>query len=74
MDIVHGDRVRVTSERGFLVTPAKISVAVPRGFVFIPNHFQDTPLNVLVPNNTDPVAHTPAYKGVPVHIEKEEQP
>ena len=74
MDIVHGDRVRVTSERGFLVTPAKISVAVPRGFVFIPNHFQDTPLNVLVPNNTDPVAHTPVYKGVPVHIEKEEQP
>lgn len=74
MDIVHGDRVRVTSEQGFLVTPAKISVAVPRGFVFIPNHFQDTPLNVLVPNNTDPVAHTPAYKGVPVHIEKEEQP
>lgn len=74
MDIIHGDRVRVTSERGFLVTPAKISVAVPRGFVFIPNHFQDTPLNVLVPNNTDPVAHTPAYKGVPVHIEKEEQP
>lgn len=74
MNIVHGDRVRVTSELGFLVTPAKISVAVPRGFVFIPNHFQDTLLNVLVPNNTDPVAHTPAYKGVPVHIEKEEQP
>jgi formylmethanofuran dehydrogenase subunit D len=46
---------------------------VPRGFVFIPNHYEDTALNVLVPNDTDPVAHTPAYKGVPVRIEKEEQ-
>ncbi|MHB8108225.1 MAG: molybdopterin dinucleotide binding domain-containing protein [Candidatus Cryosericum sp.] len=51
-----------------------MSTAVPRGFVFIPNHFQDTMLNVLISNNTDPVAHIPAYKGVPVHIEKEERP
>jgi len=73
MTVVPGDQVRVTSESGSLVTPAKVSAAVPRGFVFIPNHYQDTALNVLVPNNTDPVAHTPAYKGVPVRIEKEEQ-
>ena len=73
MTVVPGDQVRVTSESGSLVTAVKVSVAVPRGFVFIPNHFPDTMLNVLVPNNTDPVAHTPAYKGVPVRIEKEEQ-
>jgi formate dehydrogenase alpha subunit len=70
--VAPGDQVRVTSEQGSLVTPARIGAAVPRGFVFIPNHFQDTMLNVLVPNNTDPVAHIPAYKGVPVRIEKEE--
>ncbi len=40
--------------------------------MFIPNHYQDTAVNFLVPNDTDPVAHTPAYKGVPVRIEKEE--
>lgn len=74
LDIAPGDQVRVTSESGSLVTPAKVGVTVPRGFVFIPNHFQDTMLNVLVPNNTDPIAHTPAYKGIPVRIEKEEQP
>lgn len=73
MTVGPGDQVRVRSESGSLVTPAKVSASVPRGFVFIPNHFQDTMLNVLVPNNTDPVAHIPAYKGVPVHIEKEER-
>ena len=73
MTVASGDQVRVTSKSGSLVTPAKVSAAVPRGFVFIPNHYQDTALNVLVPDDTDPVAHTPAYKGVPVHIEKEER-
>jgi len=70
---VSGNVVRVTSRQGTLIAPARIGTGVPRGFVFIPNHYEDTALNVLVPNDTDPVAHTPAYKGVPVRIEKEEQ-
>jgi formate dehydrogenase alpha subunit len=72
MSVAAGERVRVTSSCGSLETPVKVSSAVPRGFVFMPNHYADTRLNLLVPNITDPVAHTPAYKGVPVRIEKEE--
>jgi len=71
--VTSGDLVRVTSRIGTLTAPARIGAGVPRGFVFIPNHYQNTALNVLVPNNTDPVAHTPAYKGIPVRVEKEEQ-
>lgn len=70
LGIAAGDAVRVTSELGSLVTPAKVTTAVPQGIVFIPNHFADTALNVLVPNQTDPVAHIPAYKGVPVRLER----
>jgi formate dehydrogenase major subunit len=72
MGVTAGERVRVTSSCGSLQAPAKVSSTVPRGFVFMPNHYDDTKLNVLVPNITDPVAHIPAYKGVPVRIEKEE--
>ncbi len=73
MGIGMGDRLRVTSRQGSLVSLARISTSVPRGFVFIPNHFDDTLLNLLIPNETDPIAHTPAYKGVPIRIEKEEK-
>jgi predicted molibdopterin-dependent oxidoreductase YjgC len=72
MGVTAGERVRVTSSCGSLQAPAKVSSTVPRGFVFMPNHYDDTRLNTLVPNVTDPVAHIPAYKGVPVRIEKEE--
>ena len=72
MSVTAGERVRVTSSCGSLETLVKIGSGVPRGFVFMPNHYDDTRLNVLVPNVTDPIAHTPAYKGVPVRVEKEE--
>lgn len=74
LNIETGDPVRVTSRLGTIVSPARIGTAVPRGCVFIPNHFDDTLVNRLVPNETDPVAHTPAYKGVPVNISRIEQP
>jgi len=74
LGIAAGDAVRVTSELGSLVTPAKVTTAVPQGVVFIPNHFANTALNILVPNRTDPVAHIPAYKGVPVRLERAPSP
>jgi len=73
LNVRTGDRVRVTSRLGTVVSPVRISTNLRRGVVFVPNHFDDTLVNQLIPNETDPVAHIPAYKGVPVHIERIEE-
>lgn len=65
-----GDPVRVSSRRGDIRLPAKISHRVDRGVVFIPFHFAECAANVLTNPALDPVAKIPEFKVCAVKVEK----
>ncbi|WFO74606.1 formate dehydrogenase subunit alpha [Desulfurococcaceae archaeon MEX13E-LK6-19] len=48
----------------------KISVEVPKGVLFIPNHFTNPPVNTLAGDIIDPESGIPEYKGIPARINK----
>jgi anaerobic selenocysteine-containing dehydrogenase len=65
-----GQRVRVSSRRGSIEIPVKITEKVKEGCVFIPFHFREAAANVLTNPALDPVAKIPEYKVCAVRIEK----
>ncbi len=70
MNIKDGDRVRVKSRRGSVVTRAWVTDRVPQGVCFMTFHFREACANVLTNNAFDPVAGTAEYKVCAVRIEK----
>lgn len=66
----NGDPVRVSSRRGAIEIPIKITEKVKEGSVFIPFHFREAAANVLTNPAVDPVAKIPEYKICAVKIEK----
>lgn len=73
LQIEPGEKVRVASRRGDVVLPARLTVKVPAGHVFIPYHFPETPVNMLTPHLLDPHSKQPALKAGAVRIEKSGQ-
>uniref|UniRef100_UPI001304B3D9 molybdopterin oxidoreductase family protein n=1 Tax=Cryobacterium sp. M91 TaxID=2048294 RepID=UPI001304B3D9 len=81
LDIVEGDTVRVTSRRGELVVPARVS-NVREGTVFAPFHYgywdsgrpgpdgHPTAANELTMTEWDPVSKQPLFKNAAVRVEK----
>ena len=70
LNIKKGERLKISSRRGEIVTPAKITEKVKEGSVFIPFHFCEASANVLTNPAVDPVAKIPEYKVCAVKIEK----
>jgi formate dehydrogenase major subunit len=70
MGVEEGEPVRVSSRRGEIRIPAKISQRVNRGVVFIPFHFSECAANVLTNPALDPVARIPEFKVCAVKVEK----
>lgn len=68
--IEDGDKIRVTSRRGELITKADVTTKVPVGTTFISFHFTETPGNILTNSAMDPVSKTPEYKVCAVKVEK----
>ncbi len=73
LNITNHERVKVSSRRGEIVTPAKITGKVKEGAVFMPFHFYEASANILTNPALDPVAKIPEYKVCAVKIEKCEQ-
>ncbi len=65
-----GERVRVTSRRGFLEVRTRVTEDVPRGTVFMTFHHWETPTNVLTNDVLDPIAGTPEFKACAVKVDK----
>lgn len=66
-----GDMVRVSSRRGQVVVPVRVTTSVPPGTVFLSFHFPDeTPTNVLSIDATDPRSGTAEFKAAAVRIER----
>jgi len=64
-----GDKVRVSSRRGTVVTTARVTAKVPRGVTFMPFHFAEAAANVLTNAALDPKAKIPELKVCAVRLE-----
>jgi formate dehydrogenase major subunit len=65
-----GEAVRVTSRRGSVVAPARISPVMRPGLVFMTLHFQDdVRVNLLTIDATDPLSGTAEFKACAVKLE-----
>lgn len=70
LGIDDGERVRVSSRRGEIEIPAKVTEDIKAGEVFIPFHFKECPANILTNNAVDMVSKIPEYKACAVLVEK----
>jgi formate dehydrogenase major subunit len=70
LGIRDGEKVKVISRRGKVVTRAKITEVSPVGVVFMTFHFAESPANMLTNPAIDPVAKIPEYKVCAVRIER----
>ena len=66
-----GEKIRVTSRRGSIVTTARITDRVVKGSIFAPFHFTEARANMLTNPALDPSCKTPEYKVCAVKMEKE---
>ncbi len=67
-----GDRVRVSTRRGSIVTFAQVVERVAEGAAFVPFHFQEASANRLTNDALDPVAAIPEYKVCAARLERVE--
>jgi len=65
-----GDIARVSSRRGSVDVPVRISHDIRPGVVFLPIHFLDAPVNILTNEALDPICSTPEYKAFAVKLER----
>jgi formate dehydrogenase alpha subunit len=68
--IAQGDKVKVSSRRGEVITKAKVTETLPSGVVFMTFHFAESAANILTNPKLDPVAKIPEYKVAAVKVEK----
>jgi predicted molibdopterin-dependent oxidoreductase YjgC len=65
-----GDRARLTTRRGSIEAPVRITGGLPEGMVFYPFHFSEQPASRLVSAAFDEASRTPAFKGAAARIER----
>jgi formate dehydrogenase major subunit/formate dehydrogenase alpha subunit len=70
LSIAQGDRVKVSSRRGEVITKAKLSEALPPGLVFMTFHFAESAANILTNPKLDPVSKIPELKVSAVKVER----
>jgi formate dehydrogenase major subunit len=63
--------VVVTSRRGSIALPIRVSTRNHRGTVFIPFHFREAAANILTTDEVDPFGKIPEFKFCAVRIERE---
>lgn len=68
--IGEGDKIRVTSRRGSIVTKVTLSDRVSPGLIFMTFHYKESPVNELTNAAFDPISKTAEYKVSAVKIEK----
>jgi formate dehydrogenase alpha subunit len=70
LDIKEGEMVSLSSRRGTIEAPAKLSSEVGSGVLFVPIHFGENPANMLTNPACDPVAKIPEFKVCAANVEK----
>ena len=70
LKIAEGDRVKVVSRRGEVITKAKVTEQSPPNVVFMAFHFAESAANILTNPALDPVSKIPEFKVCAVRMEK----
>jgi formate dehydrogenase alpha subunit len=71
LEISEGDALVLSSRRGDMEAPARITPSVAPGTLFLPIHFGENPTNVLTNAEAfDPLAKIPEFKVAAVRVEK----
>ncbi|OEG00152.1 formate dehydrogenase subunit alpha [Vulcanibacillus modesticaldus] len=70
LGIKKGDKIKITSRRGEVITSFEITDRVTEGTIWMSFHYRDVPTNVLTNGVYDPVSHTGEYKVAAVKVEK----
>ena len=73
-DLKEDDLVRITSRRGEVIAPARISTDIRRGLLFLPMHWGEMTAkggraNSLTQSAVDPVSKQPEFKHAAIRIE-----
>jgi formate dehydrogenase alpha subunit len=71
LSIRHGQKMRISTRRGSIVTAAVLTTRVVPGTVFVPFHFTEAAANVLTNPVLDPVSKIPEFKVCAARVEKE---
>ncbi len=67
--LVHGGMARMSSARGSIEIPVKVTDMSPQGTVFTSFSFANVPVNILTGSGYDPVTETAELKVCPVSVE-----
>jgi formate dehydrogenase major subunit len=70
LNILQGEKIKVSSRRGKVEVKARITQEVPQGMVWMAFHFRDACANWLTNPVYDPVTMTAEYKACAVKLEK----
>jgi predicted molibdopterin-dependent oxidoreductase YjgC len=74
LKIKEGDPIVLSSRRGRMEAPARLSRDVEPGIFFLPIHFGESPANMLTNPAFDPIAKIPEFKVSAVKAEKLREP
>jgi formate dehydrogenase alpha subunit len=69
LGVKNGDRLKISSRRGEVISTARTGDIVPEGAIFMDFHFAEANANVLLGTSLDPITKTPDYKVCAVRIE-----
>jgi len=70
LGIANGDKVKVATRRGEVITKAYLTDRVPEHTIFMVFHFEEAAANRLTNNALDPICGIPEYKVCAAKIEK----
>lgn len=70
LKIKDDDGVELASRRGKVKVKAWVTPRVPKGTIFVPFHFKESPINMLTNPALDPVSKIPEFKVCAVRIDK----
>ncbi len=72
LDLKEGDRIRVSTRRGSIVSTARIVERTRKGSLFAPFHFREAPANALTIRAVDPLSKIPEFKVCAACLAREE--
>ncbi|SDY89046.1 formate dehydrogenase, alpha subunit [Proteiniborus ethanoligenes] len=70
LGIAHGEKIKLSSRRGEIITTARITDIIEEGVLFMPFHFAEGAANYLTNTQLDSIAKIPELKVAAVKIQK----
>ncbi len=73
LNVKDGEKIKITTRRGSIITTARITKRVSKGCIFAPFHFTEARANILTNPVLDPSSKIPEFKVCAADVRKESQ-